>query len=249
MIRVEMKYRRYLLRRSIAMSVPTKWSELSEHQFKAVAGQMFGKWSSERFFCQFFLISSDVLHRLDGFQIFKLSELIGFISDMTLPCNLWILPRLGEYRAPEPNLTGVTLQAWMTVDTYFSKYILTGKEDFLDRGIAALYLRKGVSYSGKKVVDIAREAQRISGYDPETKKAIVLNYVLIKNWLSQSYPDLFPIVKPTSASAKKAKGTDWLEIFDRLVGDNITKIDDYKKMMVNDAFRIMNRRIKEARTK
>ncbi len=246
MIRVELKIGKWLCWHTILLKVPTRWDELSPTQFLCVNHLMHEKWNMEQFFCKFFPIKQKVLHGLDGFQIFKLSEQIEFLSDTTLPCNVWIIPRFDQYRRPQPNLEGVTLQQWMMVDTYFSRYISSGKEEYLNYAIAALYLRKGVRFSGKRTVNIKKEARRISRIDPIKKEAIFLNYVLIKNWLSKSYPYLFP-VNIVSKKGKKIKGTDWLEIFDTLVGDDLPQIDDYKIIMANDAFRIMNRRIKDAK--
>ncbi len=247
MKRVEFKYKGFSpVLRSTVVRMPERWNELSERQFRAVADQMFAKLSVERFYCIFFGIRMDILYRMDGFQVFKLSEAIQFVSDTTLPCNVWLLGRLGVLRAPAANLSGVTLQQWMTADSFFSRYISTGREEFLNNAIAAVYLKKGYHFSGKKIVNLQKEAEYISRFDLVLRKAIALNFVLVRNWLSVSYPHLFPVVVK-SAPGSKGKGTDWLEIFDRLVGDNLPQIDEYKKMSVTDAFRIMNRRIKEAK--
>lgn len=243
MKKVEFKYRR-LVQVSQIMNVPERWNELSESQFIIVARQMFEKLSPENFFCQFFSINRNILKRMDGLQIFKLSELIQFISDMTLPCNTWLLKKIGPLRAPSPNLEGISLQQWMIADTYFSRYITSNKDEILDYAIASLYLRKKASFFGKKKVNLSKETALISKQELIHRKAIALNFVLIKNWLSHSYPFLFPISEKKQISSK---GTDWLEIFDKLVGENLTQIDEYKKMSVTDAFRIMNRRIKEAK--
>lgn len=243
MKKVEFKYRR-LVRISQIITVPERWNELNESQFETVARQMFEELSPEDFFCRFFSIDRNILKRLDGLQIFKLSELIRFISDMTLPCNLWILKKIGPFRAPSPNLEGISLQQWMIADTYFSRYITSNKEEILNYAIASLYLRKKTSFYGKKKLNLAKETVLISKHKLIFRKAIALNFVLIKNWLSHSYPFLFPISEKKQISSK---GTDWLEIFDKLVGENLTQIDEYKKMAVTDAFRIMNRRIKEAK--
>ncbi len=245
MKKIEFKYKRLIqLVRTVEVDVPENWGELNESQFKAVTEQMFGKLKPEEFFCRFFSIDKPILNRLDGLQIFKLSELIQFISDTTLPCNIWILKKIGPFNAPSPNLGKVSLQQWMTADTYFNRYISSDKEELLNYAIAAIYLRKGISFFGKKKVNLSKEAIFVSKHDLMIRKAVFLNFVLIKNWLSSSYPFLFPLSEKKESSSK---GTDWLEIFDKLVGENLTQIDGYKKMAVTDAFRIMNRRIKEAK--
>jgi hypothetical protein len=75
---------------------------------------------------------------------------------------------------------------------------------------------------------------------------VALNMILVRNWLSRQYPHLFPITERTGDAKKASKGTDWLELFDGLVGDNLTQIKGYQDMMVTDAFRIMNRRIADS---
>lgn len=46
---------------------------------------------------------------------------------------------------------------------------------------------------------------------------------------------------------KKPTPTDWLAIFDAFMGDDVAFIERYKRMSALDAFRLMNRRIKQSR--
>lgn len=44
----------------------------------------------------------------------------------------------------------------------------------------------------------------------------------------------------------KPKAVDWLEIFDGFVGDHVPDMAAYQRMEVMDAFRIINKRIKDS---
>lgn len=243
MIPVVLKYKYWLIPRTKKIELPTRWEELSAKQFLIVARNMEKQIDGIEFFRSFFGLSTEELNRLDGFQIFKLSSLIDFILDITTGCNTWLIKSIGKRLAPGAALAGVTLHQWMVADTYFSKYFSLNKEELLNYAIAALYLPKGYGFSGEKLVDLDAAAKEVAATDELTKKAIVLNFTLIRCWLSKSYPFLFP----TSSTENKGTpgATNWLEIFDSLVDGKLTEIDEYKKVSVIDAFRNMNRRIKE----
>ncbi|KAA6324913.1 hypothetical protein EZS27_025814 [termite gut metagenome] len=93
--------------------------------------------------------------------------------------------------------------------------------------------------------------------DKEIKFALFLNFILIKRWLGTAYPHLFPQAEEEKESGikknkkgkqeKPLKATDWLEIFDPFVGDNIPQMEKYQVMPVMDAFRILNRKIRDAK--
>ena len=67
-----------------------------------------------------------------------------------------------------------------------------------------------------------------------------------------AYPFLFPSEEESDEAEegrRNPKPTDWLSIFDAFLGDDVAFIDRYKKMLALDAFRLMNRRIKNNKIK
>lgn len=151
---------------------------------------------------------------------------------------------------PESNLAGMCFQQFMVIDTFYGWYLYSNQEEYLNRMIAALYLHRSESFlpSQERLPDIERRASEMAALDKGTRAAIMLNWALIKGWLCKSYPELFPMGDAGNLK-DKPKPTRWLDVFDAFVGDNIPSIDNYKAMSCRDAFRLLNRKIKEAKKK
>lgn len=127
--------------------------------------------------------------------------------------------------------------------------------------IATVYRREGEYFSireaqiavgntdGVRLVVMEDHLKDVSPLPQAVKEAVTVNYILIRSWLSKAYPHLFPAGEDeeTSNTPKTPRPVDWLKVFDAFVGDHIGDIEKYKAMQVTDAFRIMNRRIREAK--
>ena len=134
---------------------------------------------------------------------------------------------------------------------------------YMDLFIAALYKRPGETYSVEehritvgqgepRLVSLDDHLVAVSKMFPEQKQAVVLNYVFIRSWLSKSFPHLFPEPEEDdhprpSNSPRQPKPVNWLAVFDTFVGDNVALMEHYKAMAATDAFRVMNRRIRESK--
>ena len=86
--------------------------------------------------------------------------------------------------------------------------------------------------------------------DRHVKYAIFLNYVFVKRWLSKAFPFLFPMDDEWEPEDKQKKPTapsvNWLDIFDAFVGDDVAVMEKYQAMPVATAFRLLNKRIRDA---
>jgi hypothetical protein len=74
---------------------------------------------------------------------------------------------------------------------------------------------------------------------------------MIQNWVARAFPLLFES-SGEEENAKKnhtRKLNVWLDAFDAFVGDDVAHMDNYRKMICTDAFRLMNKRIREYRLK
>lgn len=242
--------------RSIKRTLPTNYAEMNPAQFLATVRLTKG-WIDERqFFLQFYDLTDKLLARLDAFQLYKLTDSLDFLKEIRANYTDFYFRTLpGKLIAPESKLRGMSFQQFMTVDTFFSWYLNKETDLFLNQFIAALYLKKGESYHPQKneqALDLAVRTKEVAKLPADLKYAVLVNWVLIKSWLSRVYPHLFPQSEPT-ANAKgdkvKTKPVEWLFIFDAFVGDNIPSIDAYKVLPCLDAFRLLNRRIKEGQKK
>ena len=102
----------------------------------------------------------------------------------------------------------------------------------------------------RRVLFRSKRVHEVSAIPFDLKYAILINWVLVKSWLSQTYRHLFPTAQAEAnkeGDKIKVKPVDWLTLFDQFVGDNIADTDAYKALACLDAFRIINRKIKEAK--
>lgn len=91
---------------------------------------------------------------------------------------------------------------------------------------------------------------KVARIDRHVKYAVFLNYVFVKRWLSKAFPFLFPLDdEPEPEENRKrptAPSVNWLDIFDAFVGDDVAVMEKYQAMPVATAFRLLNKRIRDA---
>ena len=158
--------------------------------------------------------------------------------------------------APTDKLQSMTFQQFMTVDTFFSWYLYTNRDIYLRQFVAALYMQPHEDFQSHDIEHTSRLIFQGRPREKELCEAISCNWALIREWLSASYPFLFPTSSAPSSpqasaepSSKKQRPGSWLEIFDSLVGDDLTRILSYQTLPAIDVIRIINRKIKEQKTK
>lgn len=240
------QYRKWGILHRIHREIPASWSELNAAQFVAIVALNQRRIDEYQFFQIFFGLNRTAMERIDPFQLYRLSETLGFLSDQQVWHTDFFLSQVGKLRAPGRMLSGMSFHQFITADTYYSWYAATENAIYIDKFVAALYLRQGESFiPGEGVVpDMERRLQEVKRIDLTTKMAILLNWSLIKMWLARTFTSLFP---PSADTTGKPKPSEWLTLFDAFVGDHIADIDAYKALPCMDAFRILNRRIREAK--
>ena len=248
MRQVEFRYKKWGVKRVIKRTIPTSYAEMSPAQFLATVRLTKG-WIDEReFFLQFFDLTDDLLAKLDTFLLYRLTETLGFLKQIKGACTGFYCEELnGKLLAPQEKLRGMSFQQFMTVDTFFSWFLVTEKEQYLDRFIASLYLKSNEDFTKLKLEERLPAVNQIH---MDLKYSIVVNWVLIKSWLSSAYPFLFPEGEASDNSQGdkvKSKPVNWLAIFDAWVGDNVPSIDAYRTLHCMDAIRLLNRKIKESK--
>ena len=248
MRQVEFQYKKWGIKRVIKRTIPTTYEEMTPSQFLATV-RLTKEWITEReFFLQFFGLTDDLLAKLDTFMLYRLTETLGFLKQIKGACTGFYCQELnGKLLAPQEKLRGMTFQQFMTVDTFFSWFLVTEKEQYLDRFIASLYLKSDEAFTD---LDLDERLPAVKQIHMDLKYSIVVNWVLIKSWLSSAYPFLFPegeAMANSQGDKVKSKPVDWLAIFDAWVGDNVPSIEAYRMLPCMDAIRLLNRKIKEAK--
>ena len=252
MITVEFDYHNKLgMKRHFKCSAPQHWSEMNEEQFLLISKISAGAEVPDSVFFQtMYGIKRNLAKDLDDWYKYCLTNKAKYLSAKKASCSKFIIKNFGKLVAPAGMLEGVSLQQFMTVDTYYSR----AKDEIgeaimpnVDNMLGALYLAPHTAYfvepgdKKTKLADIEANALFMRKQDYDRKVGAYLNWSMIKNFLSKAYPLLFP--ESTEKDAKNNKPTDWLNVFDNFVGDDIAHAEAYKTMEATDAFRIMNKRI------
>ena len=240
MISVELQYHSFFGRHSVKAECPETWGEMSEEQFLLLALQSQGGFvRDEDFFHIMFGIPRNIAKRLDSWYKYVLEKKAKYLRSDKPAVNHFFIKKLGKLKAPADMLQGVSLQQFMTVDTYFSlasEELGTAVTPKLDMMVASLYLQKNQAYSvadndkKHKLLDLMANVRLTSKESADYKWAIYLNWSMIRNWLSNAYPLLFPAPDKEEQNNKKKQSTQWLEIYDSFVGDDIAHSEAYQTM-------------------
>lgn len=247
---IELKVKKLFGIRSFRVDFPERISEMTERQFVALVALSRGSLSVEEFYASFLGVDTDLLRELDGYALWMLGGLFERLDRQrgVDGVSSFFIPRLRVYHSPDEKLHGMSFQQFMMIDTYSSWYTVSGRAEYLDQMIAAMYLKEGYSYFPEKdetLVDFDTSIEDLSQIHIDVKMAVFINWNLIRQWLSATFPYLFP--KGDGNDAKGGNAAAWLDIFDAFVGDNIPHMDEYKKLPCMDAFRILNRKIKNSK--
>lgn len=235
---VVIEYRTFWLRSKAQSSIPEKWDEVSPRQLTAIAKNYLGETSEDKLLSVMCGVRKWVISQLDTYQKLTLAEELAFLTDYK-PYSHFIIPKAGALRAPKPRLRGMTFGQFMFVESYYSAWLKTQKDEDMDRFIAALYLPRDSVFKSENHPAITLIAGKIPVI---VKCAISINYRLVKEFLSHAYPLIFQKPKPGSKSA----GDDgWIKVFESVVGDDIVNQDKYAGLQLHIMLRYITGKIKE----
>lgn len=247
-----LKYNRFMIGQ-----FPSEWSETSPKQLIAIACLLKHSISDVHFIAAMTGLSLSIVNRLDDFQRYQLIELFdSFRSDE--PFNYFIIPELDckstVLLAPKSKLQAITFAQFIFMDTYFVNYQQSAKPEDLNKFIASTYLPYGQRFA-EHIVEINHEW--VAKADLLTKEAIVINYHLIRDWLTKVYPLVFSTrngnsddsdASDDSTGSKKPNRPDnnsWIKVFENIVGDDIVNHDRYAELPIHNVLRFLSSKIKE----
>ena len=264
MICIDLEYRSWWCpwRRRVRGYAPSRWWEMDESHFLAIVRAIHGQISGDEHFASMFGLPVRLVKYLDPWHRYVLDNQLKWMSSGESLTSRFFIRRIEGLVAPQEALSGVSFQQFMTVDTFFAQYSETVSEEKpsgdierLCKMVAALYLRPCETYflekKGDKLVDIDGNARLLTRRaDRGRLYGVFMNWIMIRNWLSKAYPLLFPKASEEEAEKKDNhhKKNGWLDTFDAFMGDDIAHLDTYRKMAATDAFRLMNKRIRENAT-
>lgn len=235
---------------------------MDESHYLAIVRAVRGEIDDDTYCSAMFGIPRRLVRHLSAWHRYVLGSQMKWMTSGDSETSRFYIQRIEGFHAPADALGGMSLQQFMTVDTFFVQYAETvdkknpdGDKQRLCRMVAALYLRPRETYfkAAKQdiLVDIDGNATMLSRRADYTLLwGVYLNWIMVRNWLSRAYPLLFP--KADGEGGGKGDGkhrrNGWLDTFDAFMGDDVAHLDTYKQMAATDAFRIMNKRIRENMT-
>ncbi len=234
-------------RQTKTVNIPSTMSEASPEQFLALVSFSMGAIDEELFFKTFFYIDSKILSMLDPWQVYVIGQQLR---------DLWKLDKVDHFFldsmdlhgqrliAPAKQLKGMSFQQFMTIDQFFQWYLYTERASYEAAMVAAAYIPEGKDFFHYDHAALTEDL--LTNGNPCIIKGVLMNWSMIRGWLSSAYPKLFPEAMSgtdDSVPHKKQRPGSWLDIFDKLVGDDLTRIELYPKIPCMDVIRILNKRL------
>jgi hypothetical protein len=197
-------------------------------------------------------IKKSTINKLDEYQRYQLMILFEPFT-LVAPYNEFIIPRIDtwttQFFAPKPNLSHITFAQFIFIESYFVSYQTDKKPLDLYKFVASLYLPQSRAFSED---DISAGELYFAKVKQEILEAVVINYVLIKEWLANAYPMVFQKEdedngdEPQKKSLKKPNNNSgWLKIFESVVGDDLVNHDRYAILPLHNVLRWMSNKIIE----
>ena len=112
----------------------------------------------------------------------------------------------------------------------------------MDSFLAALYLPPDEKF---RESFLEKNNSIMAKVDTLTREAIWINYLLIKEWLTQSYPLLFYKQEDIPKKKKQHDSMAWVKILESIVGDDIINHDRYAQIPLHNMLRFMTSKLKE----
>ncbi|NQU84321.1 MAG: hypothetical protein HQ541_01040 [Mariniphaga sp.] len=232
-------------------SHPENWDEVTPTQLITIACLYKNSITLMQFLNKMIQIKIRILKKLDQYQLLKLTELVGFVSDFK-PFKHFVINKLDcdeILYSPKPKLKGMSFGQFIFADTYFNNYRFDSKQEDLNKFIASLYLPENKAFD-EDTID--QRSELIANLDIGTKEAIAINYQLIWEWLCNVYPLIFqkqeqdPDTVIKEPVKKPKNNTNWIKILDSIVGDNIINMDKYTQLNVHTVLRHMTKLYKDS---
>lgn len=256
MVSIQLEYQpfRFLkYQRKINGCFPSAFSELNSKQLITIA-RLISQTISDTDFLQVMTgIKKSGINKLDDYQRLELMRLFEPFTSIT-PYNQFIIPsiKIGTkvLVSPKPVLKGMTFGQFVFAESYFVNYQTDKKPLDLYKFVASLYLPEFHKFNED---EIGASELYLGKVKNEILEAVVINYVLIKEWLSHVYPLIFTReeeldenYEPKKQSLKNPNANSaWLKIFESIVGDDLVNHERYAVLPLHNVLRWMTDKIKQ----
>jgi len=251
---ISVTYKSLFRHKTIAASVPATWAELSPKQLITVSKLMLNEGTQTEVVASLINIPEKVVRKFNPVEMYWILQEFEFLKDFR-PRNSFIM-RLKGLFPPQNKLNKMTWAQFVFIESYLDEYNELNSDTAaisdaclhtLDLFVSHLYLRQSENFNHE--VCAARASQQIiKSIDLHTKIAILINYRLVREWLSSSYPLVFSKrhdaeTQPTERH-KKVKNP-WIEVYDAIVSDDILNYDKYGEIELHVVLKYLKNKIKK----
>ncbi len=238
---ITLKYRRFFIPFTLKAEIPVCWNDVSAKQLIAISRLYNDEITDNELISILCDIPKRIVNKLTTYERYKLANVFSFVTDFK-PFHSFIIKDIYGCHPPRPKLEGMSWEQFMFVDTYYNNWAENGLQTDLDKFFVCLYQQKGEAFDSSKI-----DQYMVDNFytDNELKIAVSINYRLVKEWLTDSYPLVLQRPTETDTQESKGKNKGWLPVFESIVGDDIVNQDKYAKLTVHTVFKYLTRKIKE----
>jgi hypothetical protein len=246
-------FRFFKFTRKINGLFPSAVSELNPAQLIAIVRLLNQSISDTDFLKIMTGIKKFRINKLDDYYRYRLMLLFEPFTEVT-PYNIFFIPHIDasrtRYFSPNPKLARMTFARFIYAESYFVSYQTEKNPADLYKFVASLYLPSGQKFDENLIPAAALALSKIK---PEILEAVVINYVLVKEWLSGVYPMVFQKEEQhdenyelEKKSLKKPNSdSGWLKIYESVVGDDLVNHERYSELPLHNVLRWMSKKIVE----
>lgn len=225
--------------RTLEVSFPSGWHEVAPDQMQEILRATKDKTSDDRLLQVLTRVPARIIRRLDRYQKFCIFRLLFFISGNKIS-HKYIIPDIsGRLFPPGEKLKGMQFGQYVFADTYYDRYAETRDREDLYKFVACVYLPRKRQFEertiGRRVKIIRKESDNVL-------EAVVYNHMMIRQWLAEAYTFVF---NKEGSKKKTSRQTTWLDVLDKVVGDDLVHEDAYARLPLHTVMRYLNNKIRE----
>ncbi len=155
------------------------------------------------------------------------------------------------FHGPKDGFENLAFDEFIIADTYFARFLNSKDLEDLFRFTYAQY-RPGQPSGGRIPInefDLDQYSDHFSKMKVHLLLAVVFNYRIIRRWIEQAYPLVFPTNVETEAAQKqhnKIPAPKWTKIRSQLAGEIIADIPRIGKLPLHTVLHSLTERIKKS---
>ena len=244
MIEIEIRFKNRWIKKRVVKMIPEEWSEITGDQLMVLVGIQEKEKIDELKFIEIFTgIKKRDLLKLDPYFCYKISRMIDFLTESEPVNHQFLIKKIKktELIADHEKLKGISFGQFIFCENYYTQWINYQDKKSLDYLVASLYFKKGEDFNENL---IERNVIELKNTDETILNAIAFNYSMNIRWLQKRYPIIFKEQKKNSSEKKeeKFKGSEWIKIFESIVGDDLIHRDEYAKLPIHTVLKYLTRK-------